>query len=113
MIWENNVKLVVMVCPVTGPRSIEESINYWEDLTEPGQTSDIEGVFNIKLLEVTHINQNVIKRKFELTLTGLTLTKQSSGPFEWANTDNMGSTEEESHIIEHLQDCGWEDNTAA
>ena len=56
MIWENNVKLIVMVCPELGPKNIEESINYWQDLTEPGQTSDIEGVFGIRLLEITNIN---------------------------------------------------------
>ena len=25
----------------------------------------------------------------------------------------MGSNEEESHIVEHIQDFGWEDNTAS
>jgi len=31
MIWENNVSLLVMLCPCIGPSGKEESIVYWPE----------------------------------------------------------------------------------
>jgi len=89
-------------------------MNYWNGLDEPGQSTIINDTFSLKLLEITQINECIVKRKFSLKIATteqlLNLDKQSSGPFEHAS--GADAEENGGHIVEHLHDFGWEDDTA-
>jgi cadherin 5 type 2 (VE-cadherin) len=68
MIWQNKVKLLVMLCPLKSKKSKkkddqqndeqkeddwkEESTNYWMDLQQVGDTAQIEKEFTLKLLSL-------------------------------------------------------------
>jgi len=51
MIWENKTTLIVMVCPEQGPKG-EECINYWNNLKEIGDTTSIDNIFSLKLIDI-------------------------------------------------------------
>lgn len=101
MIWQNKVRLIVMLCPLMGPKQ-EECMNYWRDLKEIGQTATIDNTYNLKLISSEKIGR-LTKSSFEVTVVDDILST-GSGPFDPAN--------QKPHVLDHIWDSGWEDNTA-
>jgi len=74
MVWQNQVSLIVMLCPLTSPikgkdeteEQREESINYWIELEQVGQQTfiDEERIFQLKLIKKQIINERITVRKF-------------------------------------------------
>ena len=32
MVWDNNIHLIVMLCPIIGAQGVEESCLYWDEV---------------------------------------------------------------------------------
>ena len=91
MVWENKIKLIVMLCPEF-EREKEEPMNYC--LGQKFKELDVIGheyfvgpennkeFMKIKLLGREKITETLILRKLELTLSSLNVNRQNSGPFE-------------------------------
>lgn len=118
MIWQNRIKLLVMLCPLKSKKNKkqdhqneenkdddwkEESSNYWYDLTQIGDKAHIDKEFTLKLLAVEQLSNRLLKRVYELNLT-TDVISTDSGPLE--NEDRSAL------VVEHIQDCGWVDDTA-
>tara|TARA_B110000285_G_scaffold168032_1_gene187933 strand:+ start:109 stop:741 length:633 start_codon:yes stop_codon:yes gene_type:complete len=121
MVWENKVKLIVMLCPEF-EREKEEPMNYC--LGQKFKDADVVGhehfvgpennkeFIKIKLLSREQIGETLILRRLELTMNSdLEVNRQNSGPFEQqSNPTSQGSNV--SMIVEHLNCIGWQDDTA-
>lgn len=86
MIWQNKVKLLVMLCPLKSKKNKnkdehkndeqkdddwkEESSNYWLDLQHVGESAQIEKEFSLRLLGIEQITPRLIKRTIELNAIG-------------------------------------------
>jgi protein tyrosine phosphatase len=92
MVWENKVKLIVMLCPEF-EREKEEPMNYC--LGQKFKDADVVGhehfvgpennkeFIKIKLLSREQIGETLILRRLELTMnSNLEINRQNSGPFE-------------------------------
>ena len=87
MIWDNDVSLIVMVCPLQGPKK-EEATCYWGDESLILKHND-RPVFEVRLKSFEKCD-SLIKRKFILSLIG---------------------GQNEHRFIDHVQEVGWPDDT--
>ena len=76
MVWENKVKLIVMLCPLVGCKG-PESMNYWEiDCLED---------FTLKVIEKTHVNDKLVLTTLKLCRGGDSLTLQHLNEIGWVD----------------------------
>lgn len=90
MIWENKVNLIIMVCPLKGPKR-EEATCYWGNINENEQIGmttifkdkDIP-VFELRLKEKINLSDTLVLRRLVLTLCKDSISEKSTntGPFE-------------------------------
>lgn len=90
MIWEQNTKLIIMLCPLQGPKK-EECTYYWVNKQE------VSRVFGNQAFELTFISEaekspGIILRKFLLR--------------------NLRNPSEAAHEIIQIQNTRWEDDNA-
>eukprot|EP00347_Sterkiella_histriomuscorum_P012601 403367944 len=90
MIWEQNTKLIIMLCPLKGPKK-EEAICYWVN------EQDVSREFGNKAFELTFLSEKqispgIVQRKFHLK--------------------NLNQPDEPPHLVAQLQNTRWEDDDA-
>lgn len=89
MVWENDIHLIVMLCPIKGLLGAEESCRYWDQMYQDSLHRVIVKTVDEKTTPTPGVTRRVI-----------TLQMHS----------NDGSIEQ--RVIEHYQMLSWADNTA-
>lgn len=113
MIWENKVKLIIMLCCEYGANNREECAIYWKHIEEVGQTAyiyqgDDTQVFQVKLIAKRFPNERMIHRRFELKFVmGEGGNDESSEGYDHDRrphgTEGSGNREEApSMILDHI-----------
>ena len=91
MVWDNDIHLIVMLCPIIGLMGVEESCSYWEMVYQD----------SLHRITVKQVSETTTPTP-EVTLRRIILQKKDSSSGEAVA----------ERVIEHYQMLSWADNTA-